>query len=228
MKDLSLIVDVLMWILVSGLAFYILCLIIYYAVHRKSLPCIEDEHRKLKPKDVDGLLNLVSTPMDHENVFMKMYKEGRETLPTLRECVKICEENPEICEMLAYLQKEKEKEDMKNNEMPELQFGDVVKWATGDYGLVGDTEVWDLKVVDGIVTTMNRCMERRKAQTSPAAMALYRGRSVLGFNQPDLRTIVDGKGKLLFEIWERPKVREMTVEQISKELGYTVKVIGDK
>ena len=29
-------------------------------------------------------------------------------------------------------------------------------------------------------------------------------------------------------IWERPKVREMTVEQIEKALGYEVKIIGDK
>lgn len=220
MKDLSLIVDVLMWILVSGLAFYILCLIIYCAVHRKRLPCIEDEHRKLKPKDVDGPLKLVSTPMGHENVFMKMYKEGREPPPTIRECVKICEENPEVCEMLAYLQKEKEEE--MNNKMPALEFGDVVKYDDGPYGIVGNSYIYLLSETDGLIQITGVCRNKSAVEN---IVKVYRT-SGEGFPQGTLYRIYTGLAGGLV-IWKKPDVREMTVEQIEDQLGYKIKVVGN-
>lgn len=70
MKDPQQIVNVLMWVVIAGLGFAVLCTIIYYTVYRKRLPCIEDEHRKIKPKDVYSL-KLVGTPVDQENEFMK-------------------------------------------------------------------------------------------------------------------------------------------------------------
>jgi hypothetical protein len=46
-----------------------------------------------------------------------------------------------------------------------------------------------------------------------------------GFSAAELTNIVQGRVE---PTWSRSKVREMTVDEISKELGYTVKVIGDK
>lgn len=120
--------------------------------------------------------------------------------------------------------KTKEKENM--NVMPELKFGDVVKWDDGSYGIVTKTRIYLLGEMDGLVTAMGI----HHTRTEKPIVRIYR-RGDFGFDQEDLRWIYDGclpSERMHYILWERPEVREMTVDEISKELGYTVKVIGEK
>lgn len=168
---------------------------------------------------------------DWENIkqlFHRSHKsKAEDDLPTIQDCVKMCEENPEVCEMLAYLQKEKEKEKM-NTEMPRLLFGDVVKWDDDHYGLVANTRVYYLININGLMGPSGVSKDNiANIQNDNHVVRVYRKNLANGFDQTDLYSIQQGCAKR-YVIWEKQQVREMTVDEISKALGYTVKVIGKK
>lgn len=123
--------------------------------------------------------------------------------------------------------KEKEKEMIKNEMMPELQFGDVVKCDEMGYMLVGNTAAYPLMAVDGLYGPQGTRVELKRILDGPYfPLRLYRT-GASGFNQHALKAIYNDLGGG-YIIWERPAVKEMTVDEISKELGYTVKVVGKK
>lgn len=112
--------------------------------------------------------------------------------------------------------------------MPELQFGDVIKYGDNEYCIVGTNRVYYLRSLDKLIVPIERSMRKLDVQDSPLVEIVYR-RGTCGFDQEDLGCIYNEKNldQLAgYIIWKRPKVREMTVDEISKELGYTVKVIG--
>jgi hypothetical protein len=117
----------------------------------------------------------------------------------------------------------KEKEMFTSEKMPELQFGDVVKWDDGPYGIVGNTDVHFLTNKDGIMSITGVSRSKTAVEN---IIKVFRSSNGEGFRQGELYRIYTGLAAG-FVIWERPEVREMTVDQISKELGYTVKVIGN-
>ena len=114
-----------------------------------------------------------------------------------------------------------------DKKMPELQFGDVVKFEGGGCGIVGNSRIYLLTTGDGLITHAGVSWHR---SVGDHVVKIYRrGRAV--FDQEDLRYIYEGTHPDLINgyiIWELPKVREMTVDQVSEALGYTVKIVGEK
>jgi hypothetical protein len=110
-----------------------------------------------------------------------------------------------------------------NNEMPALQFGDVVKYDDGPYGIVGNTDVHFLTNKDGIMSITG---VGRSKTVVKNIIKVFRISSGEGFRQGELYRIYTGLAAG-FVIWEKQQVREMTVDEISKELGYTVKVVDN-
>lgn len=114
-----------------------------------------------------------------------------------------------------------------NTEMPELQFGDVVKCDEMGYMMVGKNAAYPLMNVDGLYSPQDTRVELKRILDGPYfPQRLYRT-GASGFDQHALKAIYNDLGGG-YIIWMRPAVREMTVNQISKELGYTVKVIGKR
>ena len=116
-----------------------------------------------------------------------------------------------------------EKEDM-DNKMPELQFGDVVKYDDGPYGIVGIHDVHFLTNKDGIMSVTGVSRSNTDVRN---IVKVFRSDSGEGFRQGELYRLYTGLAGG-FVIWKKPDVREMTVDEISKELGYKVKVVGNE
>jgi hypothetical protein len=166
-----------------------------------------------------------------EELYGKQLDEELEKVPTIGECVKILEKDPIACEVLERIGrdivKEKEKEKM-NTEMPGLMFGDVVKWDDDHYGMVGNDRVYYLINVNGLMGPSGVSKDTvANIQNDKHVVKVYRKSLANGFDQTDLYSIQQGCAQR-YVIWEKQQVREMTVDEISKELGYTVKVVGEK
>lgn len=109
------------------------------------------------------------------------------------------------------------------SKMPAVKCWDVVH-INNTYYMVGKHGARMLLEIDNMIGIAG-CKELSIPEVMRGADRLYR-RSSEGFNQQELLNI-SGDCAQCYVIWERPKVREMTVDQISKELGYAVKVIGN-
>lgn len=122
---------------------------------------------------------------------------------------------------------------MEKNVMPELKPGMVVEFRSGDKCLVV-TEKWGYMLISSSSTADRPLagitartglqkddpnIRRIWAPTNPEDIPRYRALSQLAHED----VLDDDSIKL---IWERAKVREMTVDEISKALGYEVKVVG--
>ena len=213
-------------VVIGGIALLFIVLLLYTILNWSKLPCIEDEHRKLKPEDVEDL-KLVSTPNDHENVFIKMYRDAEAEDRRTRAYQMLAE----VLSMEAKPRETEEKEMIKNEKMPELQLGDVVKWEDGAFGMVGKTRIWSLVELDGLIVRDGDGFynPRKDGFNKDAVERIYRRGT--GFDQEDLLSIYKGIHPEHMEgwiLWRKPEVREMTVDQISEELGYTVKVVGEQ
>ena len=115
------------------------------------------------------------------------------------------------------------KEKKMESKMPAVKCWDVVH-ANNAYYMVGKHEARLLLDIDNMVGVAG-CGELSISEVMRNADRIYR-RSSEGFNQLELLNII-GDCAQCYMIWKRPEVREMTVDQISKELGYTVKVVGN-
>ena len=112
----------------------------------------------------------------------------------------------------------------KNNNLPVLKAGDVVHCEDGRWVLViNSTEngIWGYLVKDKTLDRCSQYISRGRIEE------IYRIDDHTGiFGDAELAELVGCRpGKWL--IWKRePAVQELTVDEISKRLGYKVKVVG--
>lgn len=126
-------------------------------------------------------------------------------------------------------------------DVPELRCGTVVKSKSGQYFLIGGASgrlVRETPEVLVDLITLGRAGEVITAARAPMPVdfvergidAIYADRNGDRFTYlgaTDLAQILQGNEKFL--IWKRPDpVKEMTVDEISKALGYKVKVVGSE
>lgn len=118
------------------------------------------------------------------------------------------------------------------SKMPAVKCWDVVH-INNTYYMVGKHGARPLLDIDNMIGVAG-CGELTIPEVMRGADTLYRASNIRsvsavagGFTQRELLNILGGTCRH-FVIWELPKVREMTVDEISKELGYTVKVVGNE
>ena len=126
-----------------------------------------------------------------------------------------------------YVFNERTEQLAKVNEMPALKPGMVVVFRDGDVHLmVTSNRGYKLEAVGSHV-----CLGEDFEPESSEIQRIYH--IVLDYSPrwPDYTTLYDiCNGSDAYDeyiVWERPSVKEMTVDEISKALGYEVKVIGN-
>lgn len=154
-----------------------------------------------------------------------VYKDSRQ-MPIIDQCVKIVENNAQACEVLEFIGRNQieEKEKEKMNKMPKLKSGDVFKDVNGRWFLVVTEK-------EGyIIDPTNRRISMHYFLETVNPVEIYRETDGDVFGANTLERIINGKpvdASWLF--WKKPEpVKEMTVDQISEALGYTVKVVGNE
>jgi hypothetical protein len=116
----------------------------------------------------------------------------------------------------------KEKEMMDKNKVPVLRTGDVIKDKLGRWILVMTPhEGYQLNPETSRI-------EFHAFLSHSIPVVIYRDPDSGVFAAHDLQRIIQGKAQNQYLYWKEAAVKEMTVDQISKELGYTVKVIGNE
>ena len=114
----------------------------------------------------------------------------------------------------------KEKELMDENKVPVLRTGDVIKDKLGRWILVMTPhEGYQLNPETSRI-------EFHVFLSHAIPVVIHRDPDTGVFAAYDLLRIIQGKAQQ-YLYWKEDTVKEMTVDQISKELGYTVKVIGN-
>ena len=118
-------------------------------------------------------------------------------------------------------------------EMPEIKPGMVIHYpdlvSDNNYGIV-------IKVNDGASVYCYEYTENPDQELILVGAqyvvyddidAIYEKVDAPLLQSSDLYDITTGHGKN-FRVWKRSNVREMTVEEIERELGYKIKVIGER
>lgn len=130
------------------------------------------------------------------------------------------------------------------SEVPELKPGMIVEHENGDFFFLeerrSDKELFLVMRFHysfaGVTLTgrgpfTNRDLESLRKRAVRVYADVRFGGEVLHFIYEDIVSIVSGEnaGSGDYVIWERPApVKEMTVDEISKALGYKVKVVGSE
>lgn len=117
----------------------------------------------------------------------------------------------------------------KSTEMPELKAGLVVQINSGDYMLMMDS-MWGYRFHHMEEKLRSLCEiespedVKRVYRYNPLPTSLY----PWPFPTVDaIHALVNGAWGQWDLLWERPEYKEMTVEQIEKQLGYKIKVVGN-
>lgn len=113
----------------------------------------------------------------------------------------------------------------KNNAMPALKAGDVVHCEGGRWVLVinsNENGIWGYLVEDEMIDECSRHFSREQIEE------IYRNDDHTGiFGRGELAELVNSRPEK-WRVWKRAdSVKEMTMEEISKALGYEVKVVGN-
>lgn len=113
----------------------------------------------------------------------------------------------------------------KNNNLPVLKAGDVVHCDDGRWVLVinsAENGIWGYLINDQTLTQRAVCLDHNRIGE------IYRsddGTNIFG--DGELVELVEYRPEK-WRIWKRENsVKEMTVDEISKALGYEVKVVGN-
>jgi len=113
------------------------------------------------------------------------------------------------------------------NNPPKLKPGMVIRTIQGNWVLIVDRSVgYFVALVDGKIELHN--LSADWSLIPEAIQEVYSWCTGFPEHHQLLGLLQHGKTISLL-VWERPEdIREMTVDEISKELGYKVKVVGEQ